>query len=275
MRVALVQMLVGSCKASNLTKAANFISKAKQQGAEFVVLPECFNSPYGTKFFPEYAEPILPGNTSFDCIAEAARINKVWVLAGSIPEVEESSKKLFNSSMCFNPLGELVAVHRKVHLFRINSETVKFDEAEVLTAGDAPTVVDLGDGVSCGLGICFDIRFPQLSLEYVRRGTTFLVYPGAFNKVTGPAHWELLARARAVDSQQFVILCSPARDETASYVAWGHSMIVDPWGTVIAEAKEGEELLMATLDLTQVSATREKVPALRGTRHDIYDLGWK
>lgn len=270
-------MLVGANKAQNLSTASNYIAKAKSQGAELVVLPECFNCPYGTSFFPEYAEPLKPGNASFDCMAEAARSNSVWLVAGSIPEeviTPDSEKKLFNSSMIFSPLGELVSVHRKIHLFRINTETVKFDEGEVLTGGDSPTVVPISDGVSCGVGICFDIRFPQLALEYVRQGTSFLVYPGAFNVVTGPVHWELLAKARAVDSQQFVVLCSPARDESASYVAWGHSMVVDPWGTVIAEAGVGEEVIFATLDLSTIASTRQKVPALKGTRTDLYAMEW-
>lgn len=276
LRVALVQMLVGANKAHNLASASSFIAQAKQGGAELVVLPECFNCPYGTSFFPDYAEPLTPGNASFDCMAEAARANNVWVLAGSVPEVASlnSENKLFNSSMIFNPLGELVSIHRKVHLFRINTETVKFDEGEVLTAGDTPTVVSLNADVSFGVGICFDIRFPQLALEYVRQGTSFMVYPGAFNMVTGPVHWELLAKARAVDSQQFVVLCSPARDVTASYVAYGHSLVVDPWGTTIAEAGEGEELIFATMDLSMISTTRQRVPALKGTRSDLYTMKW-
>jgi predicted amidohydrolase len=277
LRIALVQMLVGANKAQNLATASSFVAKAKQGGAELVVLPECFNCPYGTSFFPEYAESLTPGNASFDCMAEAARSNGVWLVAGSVPEqfvAPNSEKKLFNSSMIFSPRGELVAVHRKIHLFRINTEAVKFDEGEVLTAGDTPTVVSVNNDVTCGVGICFDIRFPQLALEYVRQGTSFLVYPGAFNMVTGPVHWELLAKARAVDCQQFVLLCSPARDDTASYVAWGHSMVVDPWGTVLAEAGVGEELVFATMDFSTVASTRQRVPALKGTRTDLYAMEW-
>mmetsp|Transcript_24830 Transcript_24830/g.28914 ORF Transcript_24830/g.28914 Transcript_24830/m.28914 type:complete len:187 (-) Transcript_24830:57-617(-) len=185
--------------------------------------------------------------------------------------------------MIFNPEGLLVGVHRKVHLFRLNTEAVKFDEGEVLTGGDRATLVplripgadDIIQTALCGIGICFDIRFPQLALHYTKSGSSLMVFPGAFNMVTGPVHWELLAKARAVDSQQHVVLCSPARDESAGYVAYGHSLVVDPWGTVVAQAGAGEELVVCDVDLAQSEVVREKIPALKGTRDDLYELNWK
>lgn len=275
-RVALCQMLVGSCKQQNIAKAVSMIAAAKRdQQADLVVLPECFNSPYGTKFFPEYAEPIAPGNETFDHISAAARDSQVCVIAGSIPE-RQPDGTLYNSSMIFDADGKLMDVYRKIHLFKIHTPALSFDEGEVLTAGSKLSVVRLGsDGPLFGIGICFDIRFPQEAIAYTERGTSFLVYPGAFNMVTGPAHWELLARARAVDNQQFVLLCSPARDEQAGYVAWGHSLVVDPWGNVLAEASEKEETIVCDIDLSLVSSTRDKVPSLKGTRRDLYTTEWK
>jgi nitrilase len=262
-------------KEANVAKAVSMIADAKCRGAQLVVLPECFNCPYGTKYFPEYAEDLVATSQTYEAMSTAARANEVWLIAGSIPERENG--KLYNTSMTFNPQGALVGKHRKIHLFQINTETVKFDESEVLTAGSEPTVVSLlpDHDLTVGVGICFDIRFPQLSMRYTELGTSLLIYPGAFNKVTGPAHWELLARARAVDHQQFVVLCSPARDELADYVAWGHSLISDPWGTVTHQASEGEELLIADLDLSLIPATRVRVPYLKGVRHDLYNLSWK
>lgn len=287
LRVALCQMLVGFDKSQNISKAVAMIQRAAcSEKAQVVVLPECFNAPYGTKYFEEYAEPLAAGHPTFDAMSNAAKECGAWIIAGSIPEKHAANGNLYNSCMIFNPEGNLVNVHRKVHLFRINTETVKFDEGEVLTAGDAATVVPLtavpheapdqpAVEALCGVGICFDIRFPQLALRYTQLGTSLMVFPGAFNMVTGPAHWELLAKARAVDGQQHVILCSPARDESAGYVAYGHSLVVDPWGNVLAEAGAGEELVVCDVDLSQNEIVRGKVPALKGVRDDLYELRWK
>ncbi len=276
LRVGLCQLLVGRNKAQNVEKATNMIREAASKGAQLVVLPECFNCPYGTKYFKDYAEMASPGNPTFDAMANAARDNKVWLVAGSFPEIDSQSR-LFNSSVTFDPTGAAVNVHRKVHLFKINTETVKFDEAEVLSAGCTATAVTMPDiGMKMGVGICFDIRYPQMALQYSLQGTSLLVYPGAFNTVTGPVHWQLTAQARAVDSQQFVLLCSPARDESADYIAWGHSLVVDPWGTVVASLSEGEGLLCADLDLSLIDKTRARLPIVSGTRWgDVYSQHWK
>jgi predicted amidohydrolase len=276
LRVGLCQLLVGRNKAHNVEKAAAMVREAAQKGAQLVVLPECFNCPYGTKYFKDYAEVAAPGNPTFDAMAAAARDNKVWLVAGSFPEID-SQARLFNSSVTFSPAGTAVNVHRKVHLFKINTETVKVDESEVLTAGrtaNAVTMPELG-GLKMGVGICFDIRFPQMAMQYSLQGTSLLVYPGAFNMVTGPVHWQLTAQGRAIDSQQFVLLCSPARDESAEYVAWGHSLVVDPWGTVVASLTEAEGVLCADLDLSLVEKTRARLPIISGTRWgEVYSQSW-
>jgi nitrilase len=287
LRIAACQMAVGKDKAANVATALKMIAAAKAtHQAQVVVLPECFNCPYGTKYFRDYAEPIPAVGTtvagaapSSDCgssvlsMANAAKEHGVWLVAGSIPEV--AGGDIYNASMTFSPDGTLCGLHRKIHLFKLNTDTVKFDESEVLTAGDAPTVVPTPHG-KIGVGICFDIRFPQLSMFYQTAGTSLLVYPGAFNMVTGPAHWELSARARAVDAQQFVCLCSPARDTSAEYVAYGHTMIVDPWGNVVAKAVEGEEAIVAAeVDMAQCVDIRSKLPTMAGTRNDLYSLSWK
>lgn len=272
-RVALCQLLVGKCKDTNIASAVRLVTQAAEKGAKLVVLPECFNSPYGTKYFSEYAEElVLAKSATMTAMAAIAKKHGVWVIAGSVPEREND--KLFNTSLTFNPEGQVAGKYRKMHLFRINAETLKFDEGEVLTPGNTPTIIELGQELKAGIGICFDIRFPQLSMTYAAAGTSFLVFPGAFNMVTGPTHWELAARSRAVDAQQFALLCSPARDETADYVAWGHSLVADPWGNIIAQAGTGEELVLADLDLTQVATTRERLPIAKGTRNDLYDLHW-
>lgn len=313
-------MKVTAIKADNLLKAAAMVASARNDHkADIAVLPECFSCPYGTKFFPQYCEPLPPvGSNAADitaqtdkfpaasCLSKAALDNKIWIVGGSVPEMvppspegkaESSGEKpvIYNSSMVFSPDGVLRAVHRKIHLFKINTETVKMDEAEVLTAGNTPTVVDVAphaaaaaaatvDGddprpphhpsFKMGVGICFDIRFPQLAMYYHGAGTSFLCYPGAFNMVTGPAHWLLAAKSRAIDTQQFVAVCSVARDTEAGYVAYGHSAIVDMWGDVLCEAKEGEEIVAADLDMTRLAEVRSKLPISTGTRNDLYALQW-
>ncbi len=279
LRIGLCQMLVQADKMINLEKAKSMIHEAKAKGADVVVLPECFNCPYGTKYFATYAEPIpvdgAPSSEAitFSAMSSAAREAGVWLVAGSIPEVVQTGNQpvYYNSSMLFDRSGSLQNVHRKVHLFRINTEQVKFDEGEVLTGGNTAKAVHMKDlNCTLGVGICFDIRYPSLAAHYCSEGSELLCYPGAFNMVTGPAHWSLTAKARAVDNQQFVVLCSPARDTTADYVAYGHSLVVDPWGEVLAEAQEGEELVLATLDLDKTAVTRKRLPILSGQRTDLY-----
>jgi predicted amidohydrolase len=301
-RIALCQMAVGADKAANIARAVAMIRGAAGIGllpcpaagqrrddgnnrADLVVLPECFNCPYGTKYFGAYAE-LIPalGSTGASsdesptvaAIASAAAEANVWVVAGSIPE-RDVKGRLYNSSMTFGPDGVLRGLHRKMHLFKINTETVKFDEAEVLTAGNSPTVVDAtGDlGAALGVAICFDIRYPQLASYYASRGTGMIVYPGAFNMVTGPKHWHLCARSRAVDNQQFVALCSPARDEKADYVAYGHSLVVDPWGETVASTDGGDEcVVFADVNWDAVASARQRLPILDGVRNDLYSTVW-
>ncbi|KPI83185.1 putative nitrilase [Leptomonas seymouri] len=267
-------MAVTREKVANIAKAVSMITEAARRGSKLAILPECFNCPYGTKYFAEYSESLVPGNPTYDAISNCARKNSIWVIAGSIPE-KASNGKVFNSSMTFGPDGALRHVHRKVHLFRINTDSVRFDEGEVLTAGESATAITMDAHTKFGVGICFDMRYPLLAWNYASQGTSFIAYPGAFNMVTGPLHWELSGRARAVDNQQFVFLCSPARDTSAEYVAWGHSMVVDPMGNVVGELDEKEGFLDCQVDLGVIADTRNRIPIMKGVRNDLYHLVWK
>ncbi|KAG5476255.1 hypothetical protein GH5_05253 [Leishmania sp. Ghana 2012 LV757] len=272
--VTLCQMAVTREKAANISKAVRMITEAAKRGSKLAVLPECFNCPYGTRYFDECSEALAPGNETFDAMSQCAKDNSIWVVAGSIPE-KSGDGKLFNSSMTFGPDGKLKHIHRKVHLFRIDTEAVRFNEGEVLSAGNDATAISLDEHTKFGVAICFDIRYPLLAWKYAEQGTSFIVYPGAFNMVTGPAHWELTARARAVDNQQYVLMCSPARDTSAEYVAWGHSMVVDPFGTILGELDEKEGSLDVKVDFRAVSEARDRIPILKGVRDDLYTLHWK
>ncbi len=242
-----------------------------------IVLPECFNSPYGCQYFPKYAETLLPSPPSkdssptFHALSDLAKEAKAYLLGGSVPEYETSSDKYFNTSLMFNPSGELIATHRKVHLFDIDIPgKITFKESEILSPGNKVTLVDLPEYGKIGLAICYDIRFPELAMIAARKKCFLLLYPGAFNLTTGALHWSLQARARAMDNQLYVGLCSPARDMEASYNAWGHSMVVDPNAAVMTEAGESEEVVYADLDENKIEEIRKGIPLSGQRRFDVY-----
>ncbi|XP_060090573.1 omega-amidase NIT2 [Heteronotia binoei] len=267
-RIALIQLQVSAAKKDNLDRVAGLVKTAAAQGAKLVVLPECFNSPYGTQYFPEYAEKI-PGEST-QKLSEVAKECNIYLIGGSIPE--EDAGKLYNTCTVFGPDGAMLAKHRKIHLFDINVPgKIRFQESETLSPGNSFSVFDT-PFCKIGLGICYDIRFAELAQIYAQKGCQLLVYPGAFNLTTGPAHWELLQRGRAVDNQVYVAAVSPARDEKASYVAWGHSTVVNPWGEVIAKAGTEETVIYAEIDLKKLIEVRQQIPILSQKRSDLYTV---
>jgi len=268
-RLALVQLAVGSNKAENMKRAAVKVAEAVENGAQLVSLPECFNSPYGTKYFGEYSEAV-PNGPSCQLLQETARKHKIYLIGGSIPEAADG--KLYNTSTVWCPEGNLLAVHRKIHLFDIDVPgKIRFKESESLSPGNSFTTFDT-PWCKIGLGICYDIRFPELGQIYREAGCQLLVYPGAFNMTTGPAHWELIARGRAVDNQVYVAVPSPARDESAEYIAWGNSSIVSPWGEVVSKTDEKESIVYADIDLALVNDIRNQIPVGFQKRTDLYGV---
>lgn len=266
-KLAMVQMAVGLSKPENLARATKLIKEASGAGAKVITLPECFNSPYGTKYFPEYAESI-PDGPSTEALAKAAQDNSVYIVGGSIPE--RHGDKLYNTCTIFNPKGELITKHRKVHLFDIDVPgKIRFQESEVLSPGDHLTIFST-PFCTIGVGICYDIRFAEMAQVYASKGCSLLLYPGAFNMTTGPAHWEALQRARALDNQVYVATASPARDPGAGYVAWGHSSVVDPWGDVISTIDEKEGIVYADIDLARMEEVRRNIPIRTQKRLDLY-----
>ena len=270
-KLALVQLLISAKKADNLLNAKRLIIEASKNGAKIISLPECFNSPYGTQYFAEYAEKI-PGEST-NMLAEIAKELNVYIIGGSIPEASvEKEGTFYNTSMIFGPDGSKIGKYQKMHLFDINVPgRITFKESEILSPGKGLCTFEAGP-CKVGMGICYDVRFPELAQIYDQKGCKLLVYPGAFNMTTGPAHWELLTRARALDQQLYVAVCSPARDDNASYVAWGHSTIVDPWGKVIAKADHTEQIIYADLNMDYVDEVRQQIPTHSQKRSDIYEV---
>ncbi|KAG8526826.1 uncharacterized protein KY384_008255 [Bacidia gigantensis] len=276
-KLAIVQLAVGKDKSYNLSHARSKVLEASQAGANLIVLPECFNSPYGCQYFPEYAETLLPSPPSkekapsYHALSSMAKEADAYLVGGSIPEYSPDTKKHYNTSLTFDRSGKLLGTHRKIHLFDIDFPgKFRFQESEVLSAGNKITIIDLPDYGKIGVAICYDIRFPELAIISARKGAFALIAPGAFNLTTGPLHWELQARARAVDNQIYVVMCSPARDMEATYHAWGHSMLVDPFAQVMCEARETEEILYGDLTAEKISETRKSIPMYEQRRFDVY-----
>ncbi|SEK89029.1 Predicted amidohydrolase [Methanobrevibacter gottschalkii] len=268
-KLALCQMNVVDNKKENIKRAHSMIKESVSKNVDFIILPEMFNCPYSNDKFIEYGEK-ENNSPTLNEISELAKTNKVYILAGSIPEREEN--KLYNTSYLFDKQGNVIAKHRKMHLFDIDVKgKVTFKESDVLTAGNKVTVAETEFG-KIGIGICYDIRFPELARIMVENGALILVYPGAFNMTTGSSHWELLFRSRAIDNQAFCIGVAPALNKNASYHSYGHSIIVNPWGKVIAQASEKESLIISEIDLNEIKKIREELPLIKNKRNDIYKI---
>ncbi|SFE27277.1 carbon-nitrogen hydrolase family protein [Peptostreptococcus sp. D1] len=267
-KVAICQMLTTDNKEKNISKAVQLIEEAARNGAALVVLPEIFNSPYDNVCFPVYAEE-FPGDTSV-AMMEAARNCGVYLVAGSIPE--KDGGKIYNTSYFYDRHGELIGKHRKMHLFDINIEGGQyFKESDVLSPGDDFAVFDTELG-KIGIGICYDIRFPEYFRVLSEKGAELIVLPAAFNMTTGPAHWEISVRMRAVDNQVYMVAASPARDENASYVSYGNSRIVDPWGSILASAHTEECIIYANVSGEKLSSIRAQLPLIKHLKRDKYGI---
>jgi omega-amidase len=265
--IGICQMQVEDDKSLNLHKAEEMIRLATDKGANLVILPEVFHAPYETAGFRNYAET-FPG-PSTEMLSRAAARHSICLVGGSIIEMGTDGK-LYNTSYVFGANGELLGKHRKVHLFDVDG-VITFKESDVVTPGNELTIIDY-QGFRFGVMICYDIRFPEWSRALALEGAQMLVVPGAFNMSSGPSFWELMMRTRAIDNQVYIAAASPARNLNSSYHAWGHSMIVDPWGKILVEADSGEEVVTAAYDPVYIEKVRREMPLLKHRRCDLYEL---
>lgn len=266
-KLGICQMKVGPDKNKNLEKAGEMIAKAVNDGCQVVVLPEMFTCPYDAARFSLYAEEVSDGPTSI-ILSQWAQKHGIYVVGGSFPEREKD--KIYNTSCVFGPDGRLVARHRKMHLFDVAIEDgISFQESSVLSKGEEITVFTT-PFCPMGLAICYDLRFPELARAMVLRGAKILLYPAAFNTTTGPAHWEMLLRARAVDNQVYVAGASQAPSGYEGYPAYGHSMIIDPWGSIICQLSYEESILTGIIDLEKLERIRRELPVLAHLRPENY-----
>ncbi len=264
---AVVQMNSGEDKAKNLKTAERLVRLAAERGARFVALPETFSCCGRLDIMARRSEPLA--GSSLRRMAALARRLKLYLLAGSIFERASARGMAYNTSVLFGPAGNVVAAYRKMHLFEADiAGHVGVRESDVLLpgAGVAAARTDLG---TVGLSICYDLRFPELYRALSARGAEILCVPSAFTMMTGKDHWEVLLRARAVENQVYVIAPNQCGTHASGTVTYGHSMIVDPWGLVLAAVSDGEGIALAELDPAVLAQARKKVPALRGRRNDI------
>ncbi|MBR3396692.1 MAG: carbon-nitrogen hydrolase family protein [Lachnospiraceae bacterium] len=268
MKIAVLQTIVTDNKEKNLQEAEERIRSAAERGAELAVLPEMFCCPYSGAYFRAFSEPA--GGRIWSSLAEAAVRYKIAVAAGSMPESEDG--RLYNTSFVFDSDGRQIARHRKMHLFDVDFRDGQyFKESDTFSAGDEVTLFDLG-GMRFGLCICFDMRFPELTRLMALQGAEAVVVPAAFNRTTGPMHWETMFRQRAADDQVYTIGCAPAADENAEYVSYGNSIICSPLGRILQRAGTGPEMLLAEIDPEAVREAREQLPLLPARRTDIYEV---
>ena len=276
--IALCQMNVVDNKEENIRKAIQMIKESKKQGADLAVLPEMFNCPYENEKFIEYAEELNDSKTLSE-IAKHAKEEDIHVLAGSIPELEindeDNSESIYNTAVLFDNKGKFLGKHRKMHLFDIDVKgKIYFKESDTLSAGNEFTVIDT-ELATIGIGICYDIRFVELSRIMALNGAQILIFPGAFNLTTGPAHWEILFKSRALDNQVYTIGVAPALDKDANYNSFGHSIAANPWGEVIEELDYEEDLRIVQIDLDEINRIREEIPILKNRRTDLYEINKK
>lgn len=279
-RLALLQLgPMGKVKSQNIDLARKALLAASSSSPKpnLLVLPEIWNSPYAVNSFREYSE-VVPDvgkvgegeGETIRFLREMAKETGCWLIGGSIPEIEESSDKIYNTATAYDPEGNLVAKHRKVHLFDIDIPGRQtFKESDTLSPGESLTSFTAPFG-KIGLGICYDIRFPEMAMIAARQGCVAMIYPSAFNTTTGPMHWTILQKARAVDNQIYVAMCSPARNPEASYQAYGHSMVVNPLGEVIDEADEHPATIYADIDPEFLATTRRNLPVTIQRRFGVY-----
>jgi len=274
-------------KFDSINRALCLVRKAKNEGVKIAVLGEMFICPYEHRAFHREAEllpcmgtlPPYTSSTTAHQLSTAAKDLNMFIVGGSIPELSNSDR-LYNTSMVFDNNGVLIGKYRKAHLFDVNipgdanGEGISFKESDTFAPGNLPPcVVTTPWGFDIGVGICFDVRFPELSVSLRRLSerTKLIVFPSAFNMTTGPMHWALLAKARALDTQSYVAMASTARSSEADvFKVWGHSLLASPYGEVVGELDENEGILIHELDLEEVDRIRQSIPLMQQRRSDIY-----
>ena len=265
-KLAMCQMMPATDKNESMRRFSRMAEEAVSAGADVLVFPEMWTCPYMTHWIKQFKEPEGGGFHTF--MKETAKKLGVYIFGGSIPEAV--GEDIYNTCYVFDRKGKQIGKHRKAHMFDIDVPgKIKFTESEIITPGNKSTVVDTEYG-KIGVAICFDIRFAEFSRRMALDGAQLIVLPGAFNLTTGPAHWELSIKMRAVDNQLFFAGCQPARDPDVDFKAWGHSTVSDPWGKILATCDEKPQVIYADIDTDYNEQIRGELPIMSGLRPEIY-----
>src|SRR5436189_1202307 len=267
-RVACVQLTSRQDKAANLSRAEALVARAASTGADIVVLPEKWNLIGSADDYRAAAEP-LEGGESVEAMSRWAKTLGVTLVGGSITERRDGREKLSNTSCLFDAEGDLVAVYRKIHLFDVEVGGHVYRESDAEEPGTEPVVAEVEDW-KLGLTVCYDVRFPELYRILALEGAELVTVPAHFTTPTGRDHWHVLLRARAIENQCYVAAAAQVGETTPGKPAYGRSLLVDPWGTVLAQAPDEETVIVAELDRGRLRDIRAKLPSLANRRADAY-----
>lgn len=266
MKVAAVQLRTSNEQSDNLARASSLVKSATEQGAQFVVLPELFASLGPTRHMRETAEPL--DGPALAWAQKTASENDCALVAGSI--VERAGDEFFNTSIAVGSDGSLLGAYRKIHLFDVDIEGARSKESDTFSPGKEPTVITVED-IRVGMTICYDLRFPELFRAEALLGADLIVVPAAFTAATGRDHWELLLRARAVENQVMIVAAAQWGTSPDGIERYGHALIVDAWGRVLADTSaEGDTAIVADFDTQMQADIRKRLPALAHRRPDSY-----
>lgn len=266
--VGLVQANSQDDPQANLDEVLAGIDRAARMGAQFVSLPETWNY-LGEKDGEVAAAVTIPGDLT-DALAEKARQQGIWLHAGSVIERVAGQHRYSNTTLVFDPRGEIVARYRKIHLFDVDIEgQASFRESDTIAPGDEVVTFDM-DGTRVGLAICYDLRFPELFRKMTLAGAEIIMLPAAFTLMTGKDHWEPLIRARAIENTVFMVAAAQVGPHPPGRMCYGRSMVVDPWGVVLAQAGDIPTVIIATLEMDEISRVRGQIPSLNNRMPDLY-----
>jgi deaminated glutathione amidase len=261
-RVAAIQLNSNEDKQRNLATADRLTRAAAADGAQLILLPEKWTALGTHEHYMNAAEPLDHPGPALQWASSIARELGIDLVAGSISERREGRDKLGNTSIHFGPDGEQKALYRKIHMFDVVVGGLQYRESESEDPGDEIVLSETSDGVPFGMTVCYDLRFPELYRILAIKGARILLVPAAFTKITGQAHWELLLRARAIENQAFVLAADQIGHHPPDKESFGGSMIVDPWGEVLARAPDEETFIAADLDFARQDEIRDQLPSL-------------
>lgn len=263
MQVLVIQNSVKETVQENLKNLSLQLSKIKKDDLDFIVFPEMFTTPYEETYFIRNKQDELGEVVSF--LKSVASQFNAYVIGGSIPESNQD--KLFNTTFIIDRKGQIITKYRKIHLFAVeypNGE--KFDESHFLSPGNQVVTFDTEFG-KMGVMICFDIRFPELAYQIQSMGANVIFVPAAFNQFTGPLHWDVTFRSRAIDNQLFIVGSSPSNDSFGQYHPYGHSLVVDPYGKIIKQLNGQEGIMQVEITLDLINEVRRRIPIVKNQKN--------